>query len=118
MSTTFVTAYLKIYDEDWDLSRTFENRLKLFLLILDLGINICIFIDPELQDKFNELESKYQNLKVIQHVKIHELELYRLGDAYPELENLSGIRHHKKDTKNYMYLMLSKLEFIKKTIEK
>ena len=28
MSTTFVTAYLKIYDEEYDDTRKFENRLK------------------------------------------------------------------------------------------
>ena len=56
--TTFVTAYLKVYDEEYDISRTFENRLNHFMLLLELGINICIFTEPELRNKFNELETK------------------------------------------------------------
>ena len=115
--TTFVTAYLKVYDEEYDMSRTFENRLKHFISLLELGINICIFIDPELENKFNELELKYNNLKVVQSIKISELELYKIGDNNLQLCNLPANRNELKDTKNYMFLMLAKLEFIKKTID-
>lgn len=115
--TTFVTAYLKVYDEEYDMSRTFENRLKHFMLLLELGINICIFIEPELQNKFNELELKYKNLKVIQSIKIKQLELYKIGEENTQLCNLPTNRNELKDTKNYMFLMLAKLEFLKKTID-
>ena len=115
--TTFVTAYLKVYDEEYDMSRTFENRLKHFMLLLDLGINICIFIEPELKSKFDELELKYNNLKVIQSIKIQQLELYKIGEENSQLCNLPANRNELKDTKNYMFLMLAKLEFIKKTID-
>ena len=114
---TFVTAYLKVYDEEYDISRTFENRLKYFMLLLKLGINICIFIDPELKNKFNELETKYKNLKVIKALSINELELYKIGQENIELCNLPNNRNELKDTKNYMFLMLAKLEFMKKTID-
>lgn len=115
--TTFVTAYLKVYDEEYDMSRKFENRLKHFMLLLQLGINICIFIEPDLQSKFNELELKYKNLKVIQSIKIQQLELYKIGQENTQLCNLPINRNELKDTKNYMFLMLSKLEFLKKTID-
>lgn len=117
MSTTFVTAYLKIYDEEYDDTRKFENRLNHFMKMLELGINICIFIDPEVKDKFIELEEKYNNLKIIGSMKIVELELYQLVNDYPELCNLPTNRHNLKDTKEYMFLMLSKLEFVKKAID-
>lgn len=115
--TTFVTAYLKVYDEEYDLSRSFENRLKYFMLLLELGINICIFIEPELRNKFNELETNYKNLKVIQSISINELELYKIGQENSELCNLPDNINEIKDTKNYMFLMLAKLEFLKKTID-
>ena len=115
--TTFITAYLKVYDEEYDMSRTFENRLKHFAHLLELGINICIFIEPELENKFNELELKYNNLKVVQTIKIPELELYKIGVNNSQLCNLPVNRNKLKDTKNYMFLMLAKLEFIKKTID-
>ena len=63
MSTTFVTAYLKVYDEEYDISRNFQNRLKYFMLLLDLGINVCIFVEPEFQEKFNEIEKNYKNCR-------------------------------------------------------
>lgn len=120
MSTTFVTAYLKVYDEETDdyfITRKFENRLKHFILMLDVGINICIFVEPELNDRFKELEEKYTNLKIISCMKIEDLELYKIANNYPELCNLPSKRHNLKDTKEYMYLMLSKLEFVKKTMD-
>jgi hypothetical protein len=117
MSTTFITAYLKVYDEEYDDTRRFENRLNYFILILNLGINICIFIEPELQYQFNQLEKKYTNLKIITCIKIEELELYKIGNNYPELCNLPLNRNKLKDTKEYIFLMLSKLEFVKKTID-
>jgi hypothetical protein len=49
-------------------------------------------------------------------MKIEELELYRLGNNHPDLCNLPVNRNNLKDTKEYMFLMLAKLEFIKKTI--
>lgn len=115
--TTFVTAYLKVYDEEYDLSRTFDNRLKYFMLLLEVGINICIFVEPELKNKFNELETKYKNLKVIQSISINDLELYKMTQDKSELCNLPDNRNETKDTKNYMFLMLAKLEFLKKTID-
>ena len=117
MSTTFVSAYLKVYDEEYDVSRNFQNRLKYFMLLLDLGINVCIFVEPELQEKFNEIEKNYKNLKIIQSISINELELYKIGEENSELCNLPTNRNKVKDTKNYMFLMLSKLEFLKKSID-
>lgn len=117
MTTTFVTAYLKVYDEEYEISRSFENRLTYFMLLLELGINICIFIEPELKNKFNELENSYKNLKVIQSISINKLELYKIGQENSELCNLPDNRNEVKDTKNYMFLMLAKLEFLKKTID-
>lgn len=115
--TTFVTAYLKIYDEDYDISRNFENRLKYFMLILNLGVNICIFIEAEFKNHFTKLETNYKNLKIIQTLSINELELYRIGEKNQELCNLPDNRNKLKDTKKYMFLMLGKLEFLKKTID-
>ena len=117
MTTTFVTAYLKVYDEEYDNTRIFENRLKHFKMMLTLNINICIFIEPEFKEIFCELEKNYKNLKVIQSLSINELELYKIGEENPELCNLPDNRNQSKDTKNYLFLMLAKLEFLKKTID-
>lgn len=117
MSTTFVTAYMKVYDEEFDTARSFDNRLKHFIPLLDLGINICIFVEPELQDIFIDLEKKYNNLRIIEFMRIEDTELYKLGNNCTEFKGLPINRHAKKDTKEYMFLMLAKIEFIKKTID-
>ena len=117
MTTTFVTAYLKVYDEEYNIYRNFENRLKYFMLLLELDINICIFIDPDVEYKFIELQTKYKNLKIIQTMKIEDIELYKLGNNHSEFKNLPTNRNSNKDTKNYMFLMLAKLEFLKKSID-
>ena len=50
-------------------------------------------------------------------MKIEDLELYKLGNSHPELCNLPINRNNLKDTEKYMFLMLAKLEFLKKTID-
>lgn len=117
MCVTFVTAYLKVYNEDYDDSRTFENRLKHFISILKLGINVCIFIEPELKYRLCELEKEYINLTIIECITIEQLELYKLRNNYSESISLPSNRNTLKDTEKYMYLMLSKIEFLKKSID-
>ena len=111
---TFVSSYLKVYDNDY---RPFEYRVKFFESMLSLGINICLFISPEYNDYFTNLCSKNPNLKIIQVMSVDELELYKVGVQYPELCNLPQNRNIEKDTQKYMFLILSKLEFIKKSID-
>lgn len=116
-SLTFVTAYLKAYDEEFDITRRFESRLKHFMSLLQLGINICIFIEPEFEENFRKLESEYPNLKVIQVMKVEDLELYKLCNENNLDYDLPINRNKDKDTKKYMFLILGKIEFTKKAID-
>lgn len=50
-------------------------------------------------------------------MKIEDIELYKIGNKYPELCNLPKNRNNLKDTKNYIFLILAKLEFLNKTID-
>lgn len=114
MSLTFVTSYIKIYNEDYDHSKTFEKRLEFFLKLLDTGINICIFCSPEFKDKFEEICKKYINIKLIEIISCNELKFIELNQ---NIYNLPERRNVVKDTENYMYLMNSKIDFVKKTID-
>jgi len=114
---TFVTSYIKIYEDDYDINRTFEKRLEFFLKLADTGINICIFISPEFEEIFTDICGKYKNIKLID---IYTKDTLRFSNKYfPEVDlyNLPNNRNHLKDTKNYMYLMNSKIDFVKKTID-
>jgi hypothetical protein len=78
---TFVTCYLQIYDIDYDDSKTFEKRLELFMKIVELGVNISVFISPEYENTFNNITKKYNNIKVIEVLSIDELIFtFNIGD--------------------------------------
>lgn len=115
MTITFISSYFKIYENEYDISKSFENRLKYFILLLDLGINICIFIQPKFISKFDELTNKYKNLKIIQQMELEDLEFYKLTNNV--LFNLPNTKNVKKDTQNYLLLMLEKTEFVAKVIQ-
>ena len=79
-NVTFVTAYLKVYDLDYDESRTFEKRLEFFMKIVQLNINICLFVSPEYKDAFDLISTKHKNLNIIEVLSIEELEFTKLGN--------------------------------------
>ena len=117
-NVTFVTSYITIYEDDYDITKTFQKRLELFLKLADTGINICIFVSPEFEEIFNGISKKYQNIKLIDICSKDEL---RFSNKYfPEADTceLPDKRSNIKDTKNYMYLMNSKVDFVKKVIDK
>ena len=84
-SVTFVTSYLKIYDSDYDETKTFEKRLELFMKIVELNINICLFISPEYKEVFDEISSKYKNLIIVEVLSIEDLEFTKIGNKNADL---------------------------------
>ena len=116
---TFVTSYYKIYDEEYCPYKTFEKRLPFFYKLADIGINICIFISPEFTEKFIEMENKYKNIKAYS-TSIPITELKFSPNYFLEIKNcvLPEKRNYSKDTENYMYLMNSKIDFVREAIEK
>lgn len=115
---TFVTSYIKIYDEDYDISRNFENRLKHFMKLVKTGIKICVFLSPEFEEKFREIETEYNNVKIMELVNSNELPY---SDKYfKDINDLCGMpinRNELKDTKKYMWLMNSKINFVEKCVK-
>ena len=116
-NVTFVTSYFKIYDNDYDMSKTFDKRLELFLKLADTGINISIFTTPEFQELFSEIDKKYENIKLINVYSKTELKFSNKYFNETELCQLPERRSHIKDTEYYMYLMNSKIDFVREVIE-
>jgi tetratricopeptide (TPR) repeat protein len=116
-TVTFVTSYLKIYTTDYDENRTFEKRLELFMKIVNLDINICLFTSPEFEDIFKEISEKHPNLKVLQILNVEDSEFFKIGNQNKELLVLPNVRSEYKDHINYMFLMNAKIEYIKKAID-
>jgi tetratricopeptide (TPR) repeat protein len=117
-NVTFVTAYLKTYESDYDETKSFEKRLELFMKIVELNVNICLFISPEYKDAIDLISNKHKNLIVIEVLSIEDLEITKIGNRNSHLLlSLPDRRNCTKDSPNYMFLMNSKIEFIKKTID-
>ena len=111
---TFVTSYIKIYDDDYGDLRSFKSRLEFFLKLADTGINICIFCSPEYKEQLEDICKKYINIRLIGIISFNELKFLELNKC---IVNLPEGRNIAKDTVNYMYLMNSKIDFVKKTID-
>lgn len=114
MTVTFVTCYFKIYEDEYDSLRSFEHRMNFFLDIVNSGINICIITTPEYEKSFS---NKFVNVKVID---VFDKTLLPFSNKYfNEIHScvLPEIRNKDKDTEYYMYLINSKIEFVKKAID-
>ena len=115
-NVTFVTAYLKTYESDYHETKSFEKRLEFFMKIVELNINICLFISPEYKDAIDLISNKHKNVIVIEVLSIEDLEITKIVKKNSHLLNLPDRRNCVKDSPNYMCLINSKIEFIKKTI--
>ena len=115
-NVTFVTAYLKTYESDYDETKSFENRLDFFMKIVELNVNICLFISPEYKDAIDLISNKHKNVIVVEVLSVKDLEFTKIGNRNSDSLSPPERRHNMKDSSNYMFLMNSKIEFIKKTI--
>jgi hypothetical protein len=116
MNTTtilFVSCFVKIY-ETIPNERTTQWRINYFKSLLKTGINILLFISPEFEKEFKFLRLIYPNLKYQLIDIATELSLFSNRPTTPKLPD---IRNESKDTYEYMALMNSKLDFIKKAID-
>lgn len=116
-NVTFVTSYFKIYDDDYDMNKTFEKRLELFLKLADTGINICIFTTSEFENIFTKMDEKYDNIKLVDIYSKSQLKFSQKYFPETELCKLPERRSDCKDTEYYMYLMNSKIDFVNEVIK-
>lgn len=99
----FITCYYDIYNkpENFDLYSEWFHKLSEFPFIL--------FTDPSLVSKFN-----FPSVTVI-GLPLETFELYSIANRYNG--ELPLCRNELKDTKNFLALMNTKIEFIKKASE-
>jgi len=113
-STTFVTALINPNEVRPD-RKSSEKYFGHFKKLADTGISLHVFLSECYLEHFNELYGKNPNIYV-ETVTFEEL------FAYKELEGLEyelpNVRCPVKDTKNYMIIINSKVEFIKNAITK
>ena len=112
---TFVTSFTHIYKECQFEDKTLEWRITKFRDIAQTGINIHLFLDIEL-DKCEEI----QNLNEFENVYIEYFTTNELWikQCCQELDfTLPNIRNEIKDNTEFIIVINSKAEFLKKAIE-
>ena len=113
MALTFVTAFLDLA-EDRSKDKSVERCFILFQTLLTSGIKIHLFLSESFRGLY-ETHLQAPNLTV-EFIELTDL------DTYKELEgiefSLPENRTDYHDTKNFMILMNSKVEFIRRASEK
>ncbi len=119
--TTFVTAIFKLSNSNPnDERKTVENRLKYFEELINYGIKINIVCCPYYEPYIRVLTEKYDNVKLIEVMELKDTMVYKLCKEYEEKHGslkLPEVKDEGKDDHEYMILMNSKIEFVKKAID-
>jgi hypothetical protein len=116
MTTTFVTAFFKIYDEPPLKDRTIDWRLINFEKLAQTGISLLIYTCQEYYLLLAPFLEKYPNLRIGRIMEFTETETWRTISQIDNLR-LPEKRCVTKDTKEYIALMNAKTEFMKYAVE-
>ena len=117
--TTFITSIFQI-NLSTDHRKTVENRIRYFEEIVNYGINISIVCCPYYEKILKPLLDKYDNIKIIEVMNLSDTNIYKICNEYEKKYGTLKLPENRtisKDTKEYMILMNSKIEFIKKAID-
>lgn len=105
MTITFVTALLNLH-EDRPNEKTVEKYLSLLHTLASANIRLHVFASPDYAEKIHVKNG------IVETIEIDSLK------AYKESPNELLIqRTNTKDTRNYMVLMNSKVELVKRAID-
>lgn len=117
-SVSFVSCYIRIYEKNFEFSgRTDDWRMSNFLEVAKTGIPLIVYVCSSTRSLVEDAcsSASLTNVCVIE-VNLNDLCVYNaLCD--PSL-SLPGILTETKDTREYMALMNTKIEFIKDAIER
>jgi len=122
--TTFVSAIFNIYnnkDEEVDVRKSTQKRLDRFEELAQTGIQIVLFCCPFYKILLQPILAKYPNVKLLTTIKLEDLLAYKMCLNYEQKQKrLLSLPHNRsklKDTREYMILMNSKVEFVRRAIE-
>ena len=108
---TFVTAFINL-NEDRSKEKSAENRFELFIRLLHTGIRIHLFLSKCYARDLLLIDAALSANLTVEYIELEDL------DTYKEIQDLNYTLPHSrnthKDTSNYMILMNSKIEFMKR----
>jgi len=120
---TFVTSFTDVYKEKQFEDKTIEWRINKFIEIAETRINIHLFLDVDYSkyNEYNKYEEQLQQLYKYTNVHIEKFDLKEtfVYQSIQDLEyTLPTIRNEHKDNVDFMTIINSKAEFLKKAIYK
>lgn len=122
--TTFVSAIFDIYnnkDQDIDVRKSKQKRISYFEELAQTGIQIVLFCCPVYEILLQPTLAKYSNVKLLFVIKFEDLIAYQIINNYEnkfqKQLTLPFNRSEIKDSREYMILINSKVEFVRRAIE-
>jgi len=119
--TTFVTSMFYLKNSiTHDYRKTVENRLKYFEQLIQYGIKISVFCCPYYEPYLRKLIEPYSNVKLIDVMNLSDTMIYKICNEYEKHHGtlrLPQVRTDDKDDREYMMLINSKIEFVKRAID-
>lgn len=119
MATTFVTAFMTIYEIPYQ-NKDIHWRFKHFIKLCETGISLAVFCSRDCEDYFKtEILTKYSNVVLIEAQDLSETWTYK---TYKKVANeniieLPNTRCIEKDTVEYLILMNTKTEYVSRVIK-
>lgn len=111
---TFVTTFLNIYEIKYN-DRDLEWRFKHFKKIAKTGVQIVLYCSTDCFIELENILNEYSNIKFIKYIDIKDTWTYKICESVENLEPLK--LHVEKNTKEYIILQNTKIEFLKDAIE-
>jgi hypothetical protein len=105
MPTTFVTALVNLHEER-PADKTIDHHFDLLNRLQSTGIRLHVFLSPEYRGRVSVTNG------VIEYVSLEDLDTFAIAP-----QGLPEKRHEQHDTRNFLILMNSKTELVKRAIE-
>ena len=112
MPVTFVSAFIDL-QEDRSKDKSSERCITLFKQLAECNINIHLFLSTSFRDSFETVCGTRPNVHV-EYIELADLTTYKELDGITLLPPIRTTHH---DTKNFLILMNSKIEFIHRAKE-
>jgi Bacterial protein of unknown function (HtrL_YibB) len=110
--TTFVTCFINLNE---DVART-TLRFAQFAEIAKTGINLCLYVDAH-DSMVADILRQYTNVRLMRFIRLRDSLAHRTVFSSRTPIRLPSTDNEEKDTREYMILMNSKIEFIKDAMD-
>lgn len=114
---TFVTSLLHIYENEYEEYKTVPWRVERFQELVDLGIHLCVYISPEMEDLIRPIETANPDtVKIMRVVACEDTMIAKMLEEHCPDYKLPEYRNEGKDKSKYSIVINSKTEFMSDSV--